>query len=334
MADISIIVPVYNVKAFLKRCVDSILKQSYTDYEVILVDDGSSDGCEILCDEYAALDERLTVIHQENRGLAAARNTALDWIFENSESQWLTFIDSDDWVHPEYLRLLLSANIRNETCISGTGLQTVFSEETTLVPLSESSRKVRTVEGYIDESGWVNAYACGKLVSKELFRDIRFPEGKLWEDLAIMYKVLFQQEYMSLVDDKLYYYYQNPKSITQSAWRTNRLDEIDAYERQLGYFKKKDTALYVAVLNSYTKAIVGQIRLIDISKKKNLNRYRLKLSRKLLWAIKEIIVLNRNYYAGKTRFVLYCLLISNRYTSKVYDAIRKQKYPVLRRTIK
>ncbi len=333
MSDISIIVPVYNVKSFLKRCVGSILKQSYTDYEVVLVDDGSSDGSEIICDEYVASDERFVVIHQENHGLAAARNTALDWIFENSESRWLTFIDSDDWVHPEYLRLLLSANIRNKTRISSTGFQTVFSEDTTLAPLSESSRKVGTEEGYIDESGWINAYACGKLVSKELFRDIRFPEGKLWEDLAIMYKVLFQQECMSLVDDRLYYYYQNPKSITQSAWSVKRLDEIEAYESQLDFFKKKDTALYVAVLNAYTKAIVGQIRLIDTSRNKNFNRYRSNLSRKLLRAIREIVVLNRDYYSGKTKFVFYCLLFSNRCLSKVYDVVRKQKYSVLRRTI-
>ena len=106
---ISIIVPVYKVEKYIHRCVDSILAQTFTDFELILVDDGSPDNCGIICDEYALKDNRIHVIHKENGGLSDARNAGIDWAFENSNSEWITFIDSDDWVHPKCLEALVRA---------------------------------------------------------------------------------------------------------------------------------------------------------------------------------------------------------------------------------
>ena len=103
MPIISVIVSVYKVEPYIRQCVDSILAQTFTDFELILVDDGSPDNCGAICDEYAAQDCRVRVIHQENGGLSAARNAGIDWAFANSDSQWLAFVDSDDWVHPDYL---------------------------------------------------------------------------------------------------------------------------------------------------------------------------------------------------------------------------------------
>ena len=106
---ISVIVPVYKVEKYIHRCVDSILTQTFTDFELILVDDGSPDNCGIICDEYALKDNRIHVIHKENGGLSDARNAGIDWAFENSNSEWLTFIDSDDWVHPKYFEAMVRA---------------------------------------------------------------------------------------------------------------------------------------------------------------------------------------------------------------------------------
>ena len=106
MANISVIVPVYKVEEFLSRCVDSILCQSYPDFEVILVDDGSPDCSGQMCEDYARQDSRIHVIHQENGGLAAARNSGIDWTFAHSDSRWLAVVDSDDWVHPDFLKVL------------------------------------------------------------------------------------------------------------------------------------------------------------------------------------------------------------------------------------
>lgn len=96
MSEITVVVPVYKVEQYLHRCIDSILVQTYRDFELILIDDGSPDSCGMICDEYAKSDSRIHVIHQENGGLSAARNAGIDWAFANSDSQWLTFIDSDD----------------------------------------------------------------------------------------------------------------------------------------------------------------------------------------------------------------------------------------------
>ena len=109
---ISVIVPIYKVKEYLNRCVDSILSQTFTSFELVLVDDGSPDECGEICDDYAIKDDRIIVIHQSNKGLSEARNTGIDWAMKNSDSEWLTFVDSDDWIHPDYLRLLYDSAIK------------------------------------------------------------------------------------------------------------------------------------------------------------------------------------------------------------------------------
>ena len=118
MAAISVIVPVYKVERYLKRCVDSILDQTFRDFELILVDDGSPDRCGEICEKYAEKDKRIVVLHRENGGLSAARNTGLDWIFANSNSTYVTFIDSDDWVHPQYLEILSRVIESNNVAVS------------------------------------------------------------------------------------------------------------------------------------------------------------------------------------------------------------------------
>ena len=109
MPQISVIVPIYKVEQYLERCVDSILNQTFTDFELVLVDDGSPDNCGAICDEYAKKNERIVVIHKENGGLSDARNAGIEWALNNSGSEWITFIDSDDWVHIDYLEYLYNS---------------------------------------------------------------------------------------------------------------------------------------------------------------------------------------------------------------------------------
>ena len=121
MAVISVITPIYNTEKLLGRCVDSILNQTFRDFALILVDDGSTDGSGRLCDELAARDSRIVVLHQKNSGVGAARNRGLDWVFANTDSRWITFVDSDDWVHPRMLELLLDAAVSGGTLLSACG---------------------------------------------------------------------------------------------------------------------------------------------------------------------------------------------------------------------
>ena len=128
MPEISVIVPVYKVEQFIHRCVDSILLQSFYDFELILVDDGSPDQCGAICDAYAAADNRIHVIHQKNGGLSAARNTGIDYVMANSKSHWLTFVDSDDWLHPQTLEVLLKAAEENNSRVSVCGYRETVGE--------------------------------------------------------------------------------------------------------------------------------------------------------------------------------------------------------------
>lgn len=226
MPQISVIVPVYKVEPYLHRCVDSILGQTYTDFELILVDDGSPDNCPAICDEYAEKDSRVHVIHQENGGLSAARNAGIDWAFANSDSEWLSFIDSDDYVHSEYLERLL--NTAKEQCADLVFCTlTAFTEgddgykeiEFWGTPCCAAKTDVEILrEATQMRNGNISGHhviACNKLYKKRVFSDIRYPYGQVHEDEAVAHRVLGTCEKVVGIAEPLYYYRQHPNSITK-----------------------------------------------------------------------------------------------------------------------
>lgn len=237
MPQISVIVPVYRVEAYLDRCVTSILNQTFRDLELILVDDGSPDNCGALCDAYGRADSRVRVIHQKNGGLSAARNAGIDWVFANSDSQWLTFIDSDDWVHPEMLRRLLDGAVRGQVRISVCGYGETAGEEPRVLPESLEPERWTPKAFYLDR--FINAtIACAKLYHRSCFAECRYPVGKLHEDEFLTYRLLFAQEALVYLPAPLYAYYQNPEGITKTTWSPGRLDAWEAYEQQIAFFRK------------------------------------------------------------------------------------------------
>lgn len=235
MPQISVIVPVYKVEPYLQRCVDSILAQTYPDFELILVDDGSPDDCGRICDEYAETDPRVYVIHQENGGLSAARNSGIDWAFENSDSQWLAFIDSDDWVHPDYLELLYRAANENEIKISICD----FKKVDRIGALENYDYKCEIIswESLFIKNNVRAVVAWNKLYSKELFEEKRFPEGKIHEDEFLTYKLLHAADSVAFIPITLYFYFENSEGITGRGFSLNRLDAIEALEERTAFFK-------------------------------------------------------------------------------------------------
>lgn len=253
---ISVIVPVYKVEPYLSRCIDSILAQTFADFELILVDDGSPDNCGKICDEYAQKDKRIQVIHKENGGLSSARNEGIDWSFANSNSQWLTFIDSDDWIHPQYLELLLSGATSTNTdiCVCE---YTETSEFSDFENLNKVNAQKLSPEDFFVNHHVTAVIACGKLYKKSCFKNIRYPLGKIHEDEYTTYKILFEKNYISYLKVPLYFYYTNSDSIVRSEWSPKRLDAIQAFHEQILFFEK----------NKYTSAakIVKEILLWYIS---------------------------------------------------------------------
>lgn len=237
MATVSIVVPVYKVEPYLKRCVDSILSQTFEDFQLILVDDGSPDNCGIICDEYAEKDIRVHVIHRKNGGLSAARNSGIDWVFDGHMTEWITFIDSDDWVALKYLERLMKIADDNQVNIVVGGFRPFYDGDC-LIDLQNSNSWQCLPEDFWVENQGNATVAWGKLYKTSLFQSIRYPQGKLHEDEFTTYKLLFDQKIIAVTDEQLYYYYQSSTSIMRSDWNIRHLDSLDAYADQLLFFMR------------------------------------------------------------------------------------------------
>ncbi len=260
---VSIIVPVYKVEQYVRKCIDSILSQTFTDFELVLIDDGSPDNCPIICDEYALKDNRIHVIHQKNGGISAARNAGLDYVFASSNSKWITFIDSDDWVLSDYLAELYAAVVTTGTkasiCYMGSSNNTNDEKKT-------SSNLVLSFEDlYNNKNTKLNPVsAWGKLYKKELFENVRYSVGKICEDLYITHQVLFKCDEISVVERELYIYFTDNESITRSAWGKRRFDEIDASEKLISFMSDHHLPkAKSAAIKRYIYVLHNQLNMID-----------------------------------------------------------------------
>lgn len=256
---ISIIVPVYKVQLLLERCVDSILGQTFPDFELILVDDGSPDDSGRICDEYARKDSRVLVIHQHNGGLSAARNTGIAWVFANSDSQWLMFVDSDDWIREDCLQKLYDAAVEHNCSLSACGFYRTageaFPEEAgnETVCLSADDFYCGQMADMIPVSAW------GKLYHRSLFRELRYPVGKLHEDEFTTYLAVYASERVAATTSRMYAYYQNLGGITLSKWNPRRLHALEAMKEQMEYAKNKGNDRFLRkASDSYVWAVALQ----------------------------------------------------------------------------
>ena len=236
MIKVSVIVPVYRVEAYLPRCVESIRTQSADEWEMILVDDGSPDGCPALCDAWAAEDPRIRVIHRKNGGLSAARNSGI----AVAQGEWLLFVDSDDYIEKDLLaQLLWIAEMTDaKAVVSG-----FTSREDQLTPGLTERYETFEAEDAIREillERKFHTSAWGKLFRAELFRDIRFPEGRIYEDYATIYKLFCAAEQVAWVDVRKYYYtMSNKESLTKGAFSPSQMDYILASEEIQDFLRER-----------------------------------------------------------------------------------------------
>lgn len=237
---ISIIVPVYNVEKYVKRCVESILAQTYKEFELILVDDGSTDQSGELCDTFKTCDNRICVIHQENRGLSAARNRGL----KEAGGEYITYIDSDDYVDASYLETLYQNAVTYQADVSVCDFCLVWENNKTKSKSNgrcgvkqytgrEAAREIVANNKRSMITAW------GKLYHHTLRELLIYPEGKLHEDEFVTYKVLYQAKEVVECDMPLYYYLQREKSIMNDGYNKRRLDKIVALKEVSGYFEEK-----------------------------------------------------------------------------------------------
>ncbi len=286
MPEISIIVPVYNVAKYLHRCIDSIMAQTYSDFELILIDDGSTDSSGSICEEYAEKDARIQVFHQRNQGQGAARNFALDWIYANSDSVWISFIDSDDWVHPRMLEALYLGAVKYQKKISVCNWIDT-DREISLDTSLKLEAKVCSTEKLYCSKPTLGVVPWAKLYHRECFQNMRYPLVRACEDEFVTYKVLFRYNKLAVVDAPMYAYFLRDNSTMRSSWSPEKLVKITAQEEQLRFFETKGyKSAYSYTVRAYLQNFIDQIR--DIQQcnnkipKKNLDFLRRKLRNALI----------------------------------------------------
>ena len=238
MPEISIIVPVYRAEKYLNACVDSILNQTYSDFELVLIEDGSPDQSGAICDEYAQKDDRVRVIHQPNQGQAAARNHALPM----TQGKWLCYVDSDDAIHPQMLEQLHRAAEK-----SGAGISMCQFLEAPEPPedyeqpaefsytlLTMDEKTLTELHDRDQYPGWV---ACAKLIRRELVEGYPFHTGRVYEDNEAVTRWLLPAKTLAMLPTQLYFYRTNPESTTKSQFSLKRLDYLWALESMISYFQ-------------------------------------------------------------------------------------------------
>lgn len=229
---ISVIIPAYNAGAWLPATVESVFAQTCPDWEMILVDDGSTDNTGALCDRYAAADSRIRVLHKENGGPSSARNRGIDV----AHGEWLTFLDTDDLLHPKFLELLSRSATVNDADVAGCSMVKFDTASYSFgtIGYGDVSRNVleprKALETTLYQTGDITSTMCARIYAARLFDDLRFTEGILYEDMDMFYRLIPRCRRIVHVGAGMYAYRQRPGSIIHS-FTPKRLDVLRVTER-------------------------------------------------------------------------------------------------------
>jgi len=320
---ISIIVPVYNVENFIQSCIESILDQTINDFELILVNDGSTDQSGNICDEYSKRDKRIIVIHKENGGQSSARNRGIDV----AKGDYLGFIDSDDWIHRDMYKILFTKAMETNAEITACNLMQynkdseghLYSNNITDQLFDRTSAMN---ELYLNER--LTFSPCNKLYKKELFKGIRFKEGYILEDMDFAYRIIHQANGIYYTGQAFYNYRYNDKSTMRKAFSKKRLDEFEVRKN-----------MYLFYLNNYPNQanevyaewfLTGLILYINIEKyysdEKNQYKHLIDIDRKIAKSL-----ISKKGYNRKKKLLLAIAVVSPNILVMIYrlywDKIKK-----------
>lgn len=269
MPVISIIVPVYNSEKYLHRCMESILAQTFKDFEVILINDGSTDNSGGLCDQYKQSDDRVKVIHQSNQGQAAARNNALDL----ARGDFIGFVDSDDFIHPQMYEILLNNAMQYNANISIGGCCSIIEPKVEKSEISHVYGKTWTGKEYLryallskeSMKMWI---LCDKIFRRECFSEIRMPEGRIYEDNAVVYRLIYESDIIVDCNAPLYYYCYNPQSTVNQKFQRKHMDWLLVLQEMIEYFEQRHDQLLLNKVNqSYLFSLEDMYRKVHCNLK-------------------------------------------------------------------
>ena len=249
---ISVIVPIYKVEAYLDECVQSIISQTHKQLEIILVDDGSPDGCPAMCDAWAEKDSRIRVVHKENGGLSDARNAGID----AATGDYIAFVDSDDWIVPEMYEKMLAALKTENVDICACNILSCFPDRTCPwgcreYAVGEPERFLEMI--YSDTSFPVAAW--NKLYPRRMWEDIRFPVGKICEDAFTTYRLVHRAQRIVQIPEALYCYRIRENSIMTSPFRLQRMDEEEAWRANYEFIRENYPNLKKRAFDFYLQKV-------------------------------------------------------------------------------
>lgn len=242
---ISVVIPMYNAEKYVEKCLNSLLEQTYKDLEIIIVNDGSKDNSQTICERFAEQDKRITLINTENRGAGSARNTGI----EVAKGEYISFIDSDDYVCPDYYERLLHMLERAGADIAIGKYQRISEHDEMKFINSGEVKECTNLEELLvlygeDEDRYINAVlVTNKLFKRELFEgNVRFPIGRLIDDEFIIYKLIYKSKKIVYTDDVMYAYVQSDSSVMRTNFKEQRVhDTIDVYDEVYNFFKENGT---------------------------------------------------------------------------------------------
>ena len=234
---VTVIIPVYNVEKYLERCINSVIKQSYSELEIILVDDGSTDKSYEICKRFASLDKRISVIANSNEGVSAARNSGLSLV----HGKYVLMVDSDDYIACNMIETLYNAAVETGADVTvcdfmrGKEDNYIFDSDKGCYEIIDTRETLSRI--YTDDHNklryvvpWI------KLYKKELFDSIEYPYGKIFEDIYTTHKIYGRCKSIAVVNSALYYYYQRPDSIMNNNYNLKKLDYLGALEERITFF--------------------------------------------------------------------------------------------------
>jgi glycosyltransferase involved in cell wall biosynthesis len=271
MKKISVIIPIYNVEKYLKRCIESIIKQTYSNLEIILVDDGSPDGCAKICDEYKNKDERIVVIHKKNGGLSDARNAGL----KVATGEIISYIDSDDYVDLDMYEKMTKAMEEKNADIVVCGTNIDYEDGHTKVKCEKEEKSFNREEALIELNSFksFDMAVWNKLYKREVVDKIEFPVGKKSEDYFVMYQYFARAKKVVIINQAKYHYFQRSNSISRGKNVTH--DYIEGSKSQKEFFKKNfpdlnyvgNTAYAFSYIATYNRYIKNELKMTNEMKK-------------------------------------------------------------------
>lgn len=310
MPKISIIVPVYNVEDYLENCIDSILNQTFKDFELILVNDGSTDKSLEICEHYKDIDDRVCIIDKKNGGLSSARNAGLNI----AKGEYIGFVDSDDYIHPQMYEILYNQIVKNQADISICNYEEVYNYDEGYFQYNENNKSdiiieylsnIQSLERIDSPEEVIFVVAWNKLYKREIFKDLRYKHGIIHEDEYIIHRILYKCEKVVYIKSPLYFYMQRDGSIMQKRTQITRIDYLLALSDRIKFFDEKGLK---DLQNKYERLYF--VEMFNIYPKfKKYKNYKKKLLLRLNFLKLITILKNNEVYSFKEKvlWIIFCI---------------------------